>query len=75
MISETIRKLTELAVKRPNLSVEIYHTKRRTNHRVTGFRKIDIDGLWHTYIDYEDVNTGEKYARHAMNFNNFNEAK
>ncbi len=75
MNSITIHQLASLATGRTNIRVDIFHTKRKSTYRVTGYRKIDIDCMWHTYIDYECVNTGKKYARHAQNFHNFNEAK
>ncbi len=53
----------------------IYHAKRETYYYVLGYIKVDIDGIWHTYVQYKAADTGATYARHPMQFRNFKQVK
>ena len=69
LLSAEMYKLVHLAEE--GKDVFIRHAKRKSTYRVIGYIGVDIDGLWHQYIQYVDQNSMKVYARHAQNFKNF----
>lgn len=69
MLQQEMHEIAQNSLRKAR--VRLKHSVRKSTYQVIGYIKVDIDGAWHPYIQYMDVQTNETYARHDMNFKNF----